>query len=58
VSHYWLPCCSDIEEHLDEGGNMSPFVTNFVELAPLILYNIVNTSACMVEVWQLARDFG
>jgi hypothetical protein len=29
---------------------MSPFVGNFVELAPVILYHIVNLSACTVEV--------
>jgi hypothetical protein len=37
---------------------MSPFVANFVELAPVILYYIVNTSACMVKVGKLARGFG
>ena len=37
---------------------MSHFVANLVELAPVILYHIMNTSACMVEVGQLARGCG
>jgi hypothetical protein len=37
---------------------MSPFVANSVELAPVILYHIMNTFVFMVQVGQLARDFG
>jgi hypothetical protein len=37
---------------------VSPFVADSVELALAILYHIVNTSVCIVQVGQPARDFG
>jgi hypothetical protein len=37
---------------------MSPFVADSVELPHVILYHIINTFACIVQVGQLARDFG
>jgi hypothetical protein len=37
---------------------MSPYVGNSVELALIVLYNIVSTFVYTVQVWQLARDIG
>jgi hypothetical protein len=51
-------CCFGIEEHLDAGGKMPPYVAISVELARVVLYHIVNTLVCMVQVVWLARDFG
>jgi hypothetical protein len=47
-----------IEEQLDEGGKISLNVTNSVELALVVLYNIVSAFVCMVQVGQLVRDIG
>jgi hypothetical protein len=38
----------DIKEHLNEGGKISPYVANSVELALVIPYCIVSAFVCMV----------
>jgi hypothetical protein len=58
LHHHWLPYCSDIKECIEEGGNMSPFVANLIELAPVILYCIVNMSLSMLGVGQPAKGCG
>jgi hypothetical protein len=37
---------------------MPPYVANSVGLALVVLYHIVNTFVCMVQVGQLAGDIG
>jgi hypothetical protein len=37
---------------------MPPYVANSVELALVVLFHIVETFVCMVQVGQLARYIG